>query len=357
MNLEHLFQDAEDTLALVRGDEELGDIREGRIAVIEFAFPLDGSVGLLLDHVPLVDAEDYAFAEFNRFLHNFDVLRDHVVSGIGEDHGHVALFERTTRTDGGVKLDGFADLATPPQAGGVNQRQLLLIVGDDGVNRVARGAGNFGHEMARLAQDSVDKRRFADIRTPDDRDERPRATQLLPTPLFREQFNHSVEDIGEAAAIGGAHRHGVAERQLIERADFDFLLLVVHLVDNENRGAPAALEHAGDFDVAIGGSGLAVIDEDDQITFIEGKFHLLANGGIEQIRRTGNPAAGVHDVEGASLPIHFAEMTITRHAGFGRGDRLFRAGGAVEDRGLANVGAADDGDEGKAHEVNSKLET
>src|SRR6266478_4098207 len=68
-----------------------------------------------------------------------------------------------------------------------------------------------------------------------------------------------------------------------------------------------------------------------------------------RIDRSGDQASGIHEPKPAAIPLGGGEMTVARHTRLGVHDRLAPPDDAVEERGLADVGPADDGNGGDAH--------
>src|SRR5690606_25101868 len=85
---------------------------------------------------------------------------------------------------------------------------------------------------------------------------------------------------------------------------------------------------------------------EDDVGLVEGEVDLLADGGLEPLLAPGHQPAGVDHVEEVAGPLGLAVEPVPRHAGLVVGDGLAGLGEPVEQRALADVGPADDGDEG-----------
>ncbi len=119
----------------------------------------------------------------------------------------------------------------------------------------------------------------------------------------------------------------------------------VHLVDGEEDGLAAAEEEAGEFEVGGGELGAAVDDHDDGVGFGEGGLGLAEDFGGDEGDVVGDDAAGVDDAGVAPDPLDLAVDAVAGDAGLVADDGAAGAGEAIEEGGLADVGAAADGDE------------
>jgi len=139
------------------------------------------------------------------------------------------------------------------------------------------------------------------------------------------------EDVGEAEAAevfgGGGEGSGV------------------NFVDGEEDGLAAAEEEAGESEVGRGEFGAAVDDHDYCARFAEGGLGLAEDFGRDEGFVVGDDAAGVDDAGVAGLPLDEAVDAVAGDAGLVANDGTAGAGEAIEEGGLAYVGAAADGDE------------
>ncbi len=119
----------------------------------------------------------------------------------------------------------------------------------------------------------------------------------------------------------------------------------VDLVDGEEDGLAAAQQQARELHVGRGELGAAVDDHDDGVGFFERDLSLAENLAGDQGFVVGDDAAGVDQAGFAALPLDLAVDAVARDAGLVADDGAARAGEAVEERALADVGAAADGDQ------------
>ncbi len=119
----------------------------------------------------------------------------------------------------------------------------------------------------------------------------------------------------------------------------------VDLVDGEEDGLAAAQQESGEGDVWRGELGAAVDDHDDDGGFGEGGLGLEKDFGGDEFGVVGDDAAGVYEARVGSHPLDEAVDAVAGDAGLVADDGAARTGEAIEERRLADVGTAADGDE------------
>lgn len=145
----------------------------------------------------------------------------------------------------------------------------------------------------------------------------------------------------------GRERRGLADAERIELPDVVILAIgVVELVHQQKDRLAAALEHAGDRLVLLGDAGATVDHKQDDGGFLGGGKGLVADGrGKDVVALKRLNAARVDDGELAAVPIGRVIRAVARDAARLVDDGVRGLGQAVNERGLAHVGASDDGDD------------
>jgi len=154
-----------------------------------------------------------------------------------------------------------------------------------------------------------------------------------------------VEEVADAGAVLGGDGEDVAESEAAEVFGGGGEGGGVDLVDGEEDGLAAAQEEAGEGDVGRGELGAAVDDHNDDGGFGEGGAGLKEDFGGDEFGVVGDDAAGVDQAGGGGLPLDEAVDAVAGDAGLVADDGAARAGEAIEECRLADVGAAADGDE------------
>ncbi len=114
------------------------------------------------------------------------------------------------------------------------------------------------------------------------------------------------------------------------------------LLTATTNGFAGGAEEAGEFFVERREAGLAIDDENEQGSFFDGDICLAQDFGRDEGFVVGDDAAGVDDFHFVAEPFGFAVDAVAGDAGLVGDDGAARAGQAIEERGLADVGAADD---------------
>ena len=134
----------------------------------------------------------------------------------------------------------------------------------------------------------------------------------------------------------------------------DVLFAGVDLVDDQEDSLAGPSQEPGKFLVGSGDGSAAVDDEEDERRMIDCNLRLFEDLSRDLGFLAGNDAAGVDNLEGSPVPSSRAIDAIAGDAGLIGNDRSALADEAVEERRLANIGPADDGDQRKCgrHSVN-----
>ena len=225
---------------------------------------------------------------------------------------------------------------------------MLAVALHDGVDGVARRAGNVGHDRAVGAQDAVEQRGLTGVGAANDGDVERVGELVGDLVLFLRQQRHDVvEQVARAVAVQGRKRRGLTDAKRIELPDAVVLAIgVVELVHQQKDRLVAALEHASDRLVLLGDAGAAVDHKQDDGGFLGGGEGLVADGrGKDIVTLERLDAARVDDGELAAVPIGRVVRAVARDAAGLVDDGVRGLGQAVNERGLAHVGASDDGDD------------
>ena len=147
----------------------------------------------------------------------------------------------------------------------------------------------------------------------------------------------------------GAHRVRLTEPERHELPAVVLAAIVVGLVGDEDHVVATPSQPVGDRLVVVGDANGRVDDEQHDVGPADGGLDLARHLGVQRrCRAAGHPASGVDDAEGDAEPLRFDLLAIAGDAGAVLDDRGLLADDAVEQRRLADVGASDDGDDGKA---------
>src|ERR1700693_1081024 len=126
------------------------------------------------------------------------------------------------------------------------------------------------------------------------------------------------------------------------------LLLAVDFVHGEKEWAVRLAQQAHEFKVATGEFGAPVDDHNDGWGLVECDTGLAIDFRRDQIFFFGQNAASVHDAQVAAFPLRVAIKAVAGDAGFVSDDGAAGADDAIEECGLAYVGASHDSDCGNA---------
>ena len=292
--------------------------------------------------VPLVEHERRRARGLHRQLGDPQVLGGDAVGRVAHDERDVGPLGRALRAQRRVVLDRVAHLALAPHAGGVDERHPAVAHDERHVDRVARRAGHVGDDHAVLAQEAVDERGLADVRPPDDGE--PHDVLVGLVVVLGQERHERVEQIAAAEPLGGRHRDRLAEPESVELGGERHVAHRVDLVGGDEHRDARAAQQVGKLLVAGAHAGLRVDDEQRDGRVGDPGAGLIADRAGQWVDVLEVDAAGVDEREAAPVPLAGKLLAIARDAGAFVHDRLTRAREAVDERGLAHVRIADDGD-------------
>ena len=222
------------------------------------------------------------------------------------------------------------------------------------------------HDHAIRAEDAVHEGRLAGVRPPNDR--HPRRTELglgelghlflgevlgcdryrrLGLGRRREALHDEVGEVAGVAAVLRRDRDGRVEAEGVELDRIGFAGRVVALVDDEDHRRLGASQAVRDLVVERGDAGVGVDHEQDEIGLLDRHPCLLLDALLDVGPGLQLQAAGVDHGERAAGPLRGAVDAVAGGARDVGDDRDALADEPVEERALADVRAADDGDHGQ----------
>ena len=125
----------------------------------------------------------------------------------------------------------------------------------------------------------------------------------------------------------------------------------IHLVDDEQRARGAPSQGTRDRAVEIGGSRESVDHEDHHVRELDRQLRLTPHQGFAPRRGTRQESPRVDQHERPSPPLRGCGVAVAGDARAVVYDGTAGPENAVEERGLADVRASDDGDDGGGHGV------
>ena len=148
---------------------------------------------------------------------------------------------------------------------------------------------------------------------------------LVDQAVLVELGDDHVEQVARPASVLGAHGVGIARAETEELPAAGLVLGVVDLVDDEQYRTTTAQGPARGVRVLIDHAGRHVDDQQDQVGGRQGRLGLFGDLGLEGVAGF-EPPAGVDDVEGETAPLDLDGLAVTGHAAvlFDDGDALAR---------------------------------
>ena len=308
--------------------------------------------------VPLREHHQRRAVGVARDVGDGDVLFDDALLRVDEDERDVGPFGGLDRAQLGVVLDALPVSALAAEAGGVDEDERPVVAHEHRVDRVARRARDLAHDHALATDERVDEARLPDIRAAEDRDADRGVGQLRTAggsdPL--ELLDDLVEQVARAVPVQARDRYRVSEAELVELEYERLVARIVDLVREHEYRLVRLAEDLRDLLVARRHARARVDDEEDEIRLVDPVARLRGDR-LRQRRLVGDvDAARVEEHEALANPFADDLLPVARHAGGLVDDGVARLGQTVDERRLADVREADDGDRAEERRRRLRLE-
>ena len=220
---------------------------------------------------------------------------------------------------------------------------------DELVDGVSGRARQFVDDDALAAGQGVEQGGLTDVGTPDEchAARAARGERGGHGGLGRQNIQDNVEEVAGAAPVEGGNRVGLAQAEAPQVGRVGLLHGRIHLVGRQDDRLLLRAQHLHDALVGCRHADRCVQDEDDGVGQVDGDLRLLGDGTIQALD-VDLPAAGVHEREVASGPLRGVGDAVARDARGVLDDGLAASQDSVDQRGLADVGPADDGEDRQA---------
>ncbi len=282
--------------------------------------------------------------------HRQIALRD-ALGCVDQDQRDVRPLGCLQRPQLAVVLDPLPVLALAADAGRVDQPDSAVAPLDHRVDRVAGRPRLIGDDHPRTAQDRVQQRRLADVRTAQDRD-----AELVTQPLIVagaldrvQPLDHRVQQVSGAASVHGRHRHRVAQSQPVQLQRIRLVSEVVDLVGDQQHGRARAAQDLRDLLVTRHQTGPGVDHQQHQVGLLHRHPRLRRHFGLHRRVVCDVEPAGVDQPERVAAPLAQRLGAVSGDAGHLMHHRPPRRGQPVDQRRLPGIGEADDGDRPRQH--------
>ena len=218
------------------------------------------------------------------------------------------------------------------------------------MDAVARGARLIAHHHALLTQQCVHQRGLADIGFADHGDARDIFVRL-DFLRHRQFFQHALDQFVDALAMRGGDGRRFAKPQGIKFPHDRGRVAPFRLVHREPHRLAQPAQIRGQHAVDRVNTLERIHDKNNGVGLRQRGAHLGGDPGrhvLAILRRgqTGHDTAGVHDKIGTIADPAVAVLTVARQARRVSHQRAAAAGQPVEQRGFADIGPADENDDG-----------
>ncbi len=317
---------------------------------------------LVADEIPLVDGDDEGAPLVRHHLADREVLLLEGMLGVDQQHHHLGEAQRTHGIAGGELLGGLADARLAPEPRRVEQADGPATPGEVRGHRVAGEAGLGTRDHALLAQQRVDQRRLAGVGAADDgeadgkglgiglfHDLLALAIVIVIPPAFANRRQAKCRknggcEIAQALAVLGRDGDRLAQPQLVGVVEALRAGAPLALVGDQDGGPPGLAHDAGERRVGRHHAVAGVEHEQHQVRTRDRRLALGAHARGDAVRRRLLEPRRVDEGHLVAGQLRLALAAVARQARHVRDQRGALGGELVEERRLADVGPADDGD-------------
>ena len=326
------------------GDEDHRRIgHEAKITANVLAHAIHGLI-ILFDGIPLVHHDDASLACFVRHACHLGVLLGNTVLCVDHDQAHICTVDRHGRAEHTVLFNALLHLATLTHTSSVDEVILAVLIFKLRVNSIAGGTCHIADDDTLEAEDTVGEAGLTHIGAADEGDLNAVLLFLLAV-IFGEILHAGIQQVTGTVAVDRRDSDGIAEAEIVELIEIGIHATHgVHLVDTEDNGLAASLQHTRHIIVCRSDTHLAVGQQDDDISVSDGDLRLLTHEAEDLVVGLGLDTAGIHQTEGAAIPVTFTVDAVTSHTGSILHDGKTLADDFVEQHGLAHIRAAHNGD-------------
>ncbi|MCY1523154.1 hypothetical protein D9M68_580420 [compost metagenome] len=278
------------------------------------------------------------------------VLVGHALRGIEQQQHDVGIFDRLQGLHHRELLDGLEHAPLAANACRVDQLELLAVAFERHGNGVARGAGQVERDQALFTQPNVDQGGLAHVGPARNR----QADHADWSRLFLFVFGRQSGDAFKCELDHGANTLPVRTRDWQHLAQtqlekFDELQTLSHalgLVGHEHAGLAEAAQVTRYLVVLCADARAGVDHEQHHVGLRYGLAGLFGHLLVDAFGGIGLEATGVDDDVFLLARLAVAVVPVTGQAGKVGHDGVARTRQAVEQGGLAHIGASHQSDDG-----------
>ncbi len=162
------------------------------------------------------------------------ILRRERFGGIDDQGDHVGARDGANGPHHAVLLDRPLDVAAPPDAGRIDQHNLLPVMVEERIRGVAGRPRHLRDHDALETQQGVEKRRLAHVGPPHDGQPQRHIVLLLFSIGGRQNGHQRIEHIAGAEALEGGDGDGLAQSKLVEFGGGEAAMRALGLVGGQH---------------------------------------------------------------------------------------------------------------------------
>ena len=231
---------------------------------------------VFLEQIPLIDHDDNGPATLVGIAGNRQVLIGNTFLSIDHDQSDVTAVQGFESLDHRVLFKLLRDSAFAPDAGCIDQHIAPIIIGKSCINAVAGRSRRRVGDHAFIAEQTINERRFSDIRPTDDR-HAGFSLFIVVIILLRHQGKKLLNQVIRANAMLCGNRVNRINPQSIELTQVSLLSWTIHLVDDKKNRLIHLAQHMRNLFISWVQAFTTIHQEDDDVGLFDSQLRLLAH--------------------------------------------------------------------------------
>jgi len=303
-------------------------------------------VAVFLHGIPLVDHDNTGAPVFLNATGEPLILLCDAIEGINHQHTDITAFNRFEAAVDAKEFGAVIDTATAADACGIDETPGPVLAHKTGVDRVTGRPADWADDGPLLTADGIQQARFAHIRATDDGE----LNRLFAVILLRLRWQVGENLIQQFRGSSPVNRRNGVRLSKAKTPELgchrQSLLRRLAFVDCEKRRTALAAQKFCDGLIRRCHPQLTIHNHQGDAGFFQGKSCLFADLRQELAVVVKDQATGVHHLEFPVTPVTVLIGAVTGHTGLVMHDCFPAVTEAIHQRGLANVGAPDNRDNG-----------
>ena len=211
---------------------------------------------------------------------------------VKDQQANLRPFQGFQGDEGTGLLNMLMNAGAPPDAGGVDQQNMLVLPDQPAVNGIACRPRSWVHNGALDSYQAVEEGRFANVGPSDNGQPEVRFGNGSGCAkdgggggffLFRKGLDHGIQQLGNASTVGGRNGKEGIEAQGVELVRGELLLVAINLIDRKKNRRVAPPQQINRLGVCRVDAFPAIKQKNNQVGFRNSQARLFLHPSDEPL--------------------------------------------------------------------------